>query len=68
MYKRNPKPAKQLEYALERGIPFVIFIGPQEIEEGKIKIKDLKGETEHSYPAEIIKDRDFLMSLVNGAT
>lgn len=66
VYKKNPKPNKQLEYALNKGIPFVIFIGPQEIQEGKFKIKSLKSETETTHPMEALNDIELLTTLVKG--
>lgn len=40
-------PSKNLEYANSLGIPYVIFIGKKELEEGKVKLRDMKsGEEE----------------------
>ena len=36
------KPTKALEYANNKKIPFVIFIGEQEIRKGKFKLRDMK--------------------------
>ena len=39
LYDEKPKPAKQLNYALENMIPFVIWIGDDEIKNNKFKVK-----------------------------
>ncbi len=36
----------QLGYANDRGIPFAIFFGPDEIESGEVTLKDLKKESQ----------------------
>jgi len=41
LYDDKPKPQKQLNYALENMIPFVIWIGEDEIKNNKLKIKVL---------------------------
>jgi histidyl-tRNA synthetase len=38
-YKENAKTSNQLEYALENYIPFIIWIGESEINEGVVKLK-----------------------------
>ena len=41
------KPAKNLDHANERGIPFVVLIGPRELEAGVATVKELaSGEQE----------------------
>lgn len=40
--------AKQLEYASSLGIPYVLIVGPQEIESGRFKLRDMKKRTEES--------------------
>ena len=39
LYNENPRMDKQNDYIVENRIPFAIFIGENEINEGKIKIK-----------------------------
>jgi len=39
LYNDNPKPQKQLQYALENYIPFVLWIGEDEIKNNKVKVK-----------------------------
>ena len=40
--------AKQLEYANSLGIPYALIVGPQEIESGRFKLRDMKRRTEES--------------------
>ena len=35
-------PSKNLEYANSLGIPFVLFVGKKELQEGKLKLRDMK--------------------------
>ena len=35
-------PSKNLEYANSLGIPFVLFVGKKELEQGKLKLRDMK--------------------------
>lgn len=39
IYSEKPKPQKQMEYALENEIPFMIWLGEEEIKGGFVKIK-----------------------------
>ena len=39
LYNENPKPQKQLQYALENYVPFVLWIGEEELKNNKVKIK-----------------------------
>ena len=39
LYNENPRMDKQNDYILENRIPFAVFIGENEIQEGKVKIK-----------------------------
>ena len=36
MYKDNANPKNQLEFALDNGIPLVIFIGENELKDGVV--------------------------------
>lgn len=40
------KPGKALEYANSYKIPYVIFVGKQEVEQGKFKVKDMESGRE----------------------
>lgn len=46
VYHDNPKPTKQMETALERGIPLVMFIGGDELTKGIVKIRILNEDRE----------------------
>jgi len=49
-------PSKNLEYANSLGIPYVLFIGKKELQEGKLKLRDMKtGEEEMTNIIEVIK-------------
>lgn len=39
LYNDNPKPNKQLTFALESRIPIVIWIGEDELKNNKVKVK-----------------------------
>lgn len=51
---------KQLKYADRKGIPFVIILGPEEIEKGTVQLKDMKAKKQEEMPLEkaIAKLRD----------
>jgi len=40
--------AKQLEYADSLGIPYALIVGPQEVESGRFKLRDMRRHTEES--------------------
>lgn len=44
----NAKLEKQLKYTDQKGIPFVIIIGPEEDTSGKVTLKDLKSKTQEA--------------------
>ena len=46
LYNENPRMDKQLDYGLKNKIPFLIFIGENELKENKIKIKCLANTQE----------------------
>lgn len=46
LYEENPKPDKQLKQALENTVPFIIWIGEDEIKNGKVKLKCCYTKTE----------------------
>jgi len=51
-------PSKNLEFANSLGIPFVAFIGKKELDEGKIKLRDMKSGNE-----EMVKFDDAVLSM-----
>ena len=46
LYNENPRMDKQLDYGLNNKIPFLIFIGENELKENKVKIKCLANQQE----------------------
>ena len=42
VYPETVRLDKQLKYADKKGIPYVVIIGPEEIKENKIVLKNLK--------------------------
>lgn len=44
----NVKLDKQLKYADRKSIPFVIIIGPEEVEKGKVTVRDMKKKTQET--------------------
>ena len=46
LYNENPRMDKQLDYGLNNKIPFLIFIGENELKENKVKIKCLANSQE----------------------
>ena len=46
LYNENPRMDKQLDYGLKNKIPFLIFIGENELKENKVKIKCLANTQE----------------------
>jgi histidyl-tRNA synthetase len=43
---------KQIRYALQKGIPFVVILGPDEVAEGKVTIRNLGLEQQEVVPRE----------------
>lgn len=49
-FKPNPKMGDQLNYALEKGVPYMVLFGESELEAGVVKLKDMKARTEEDVP------------------
>jgi histidyl-tRNA synthetase len=49
-HQDNPKFKKQLEYALEVGIPYLVVFGEEEIQKGTVKVKNMGSHTEEEIP------------------
>lgn len=47
LYNDNPKVPKQIEYALEKGIPLILWIGEDEVTKGVVKVKSLNLHEEY---------------------
>ena len=48
--QENPKLKYELANALERGIPYMVIVGEEEMKENKCKVKDLQARTEDTVP------------------
>ena len=46
LYNENPRMDKQMDYAVSNKIPFMIFIGENELKENKVKIKCMANSSE----------------------
>lgn len=46
LYNDNPKVPKQIEFALENGIPLILWIGEDEVAKGVVKVKSLNHKDE----------------------
>uniref|UniRef100_A0ACB8EBS7 Uncharacterized protein n=1 Tax=Sphaerodactylus townsendi TaxID=933632 RepID=A0ACB8EBS7_9SAUR len=51
-YKKNPKLLNQLQYCEETGIPLVVIIGQQEMNDGVVKLRDVATRKEIDIPKE----------------
>ena len=49
LYNENPRMDKQMDHSIENKIPFVIFIGENELKESKIKVKCMANGKEHVF-------------------
>lgn len=60
-YQENPKLKKQMDTVLERGIPFMVIVGEDELAQGMVKVKDMEARTEDTVPlvdlASVILDK-----------
>src|SRR5262245_1272697 len=41
LYNENPRMDKQMDYSVDNRIPFIIFIGENEVKDNKVKVKCL---------------------------
>jgi histidyl-tRNA synthetase len=48
--QENPKLKYELQDALDRGIPFMVIVGEEELKDQTCKVKDLAGRTEDTVP------------------
>lgn len=46
LYNENPRMDKQMDYAVDNQVPFLLFIGDNEIKEKKVKIKCMANSKE----------------------
>lgn len=52
LYNENPRMDKQMDYAVDNRIPFIIFIGENEVKENKIKVKCMANGKEEVFTRE----------------
>jgi histidyl-tRNA synthetase len=62
LYNDNPRMDKQMDYAVDHRVPFIIFIGENEVKENKIKVKCMANSSEvlltrDNYIEELLKLR-----------
>lgn len=56
-YAEDVKLAKQLPYAVDRGIPLVIIFGEDELAAGTVKIKDMRGGEDERHEVTVGSDQ-----------
>lgn len=61
---RNRKLKKQLKTAANRGEPFVMILGEDELEQGKVKLKDMINSQEHELS---LTDTDKIKSIIRSS-
>ena len=59
LYNENPRMDKQMDYAVSNKIPFMVFIGENELKENKLKIKCMANSSE------IMVEREKLVEEIN---
>lgn len=64
LYTENPKPNRQLEFALENGIPLVLFVGESEVAQGVVKIKSLNKKEEYVVTREELRDGTRIRAII----
>ena len=55
-YQANPKLQKQLTYALESGVKWIVVVGEEEMKQGKVNLKNLQTREEVTIPVESVVD------------
>lgn len=59
LYQENPRNDKQMDFVMENRIPFVIYIGENEVKENKVKIKCIANRNE------LVIERENLIAELN---
>lgn len=54
VYTDEDKLGKQFKYADQRGIPFVAILGPSEVADGVVAIKDMRSGEQVKLPADVV--------------
>lgn len=63
MFKTKPKLAKQFEIIDKERIPFAVLVTPDELKEGKIRVKAQVGKEEASGQGELIDRSEMIAYL-----
>lgn len=63
-YDTDPKPGKQTREAAANEIPYVIFVGKNEINEKQLKVKDLAAKKESAKKESIVARSDIVAFFV----
>lgn len=50
LYSESPKLAKQMTGALETGIPYIVILAEDELDQGQVTVKDLAGHSQVTVP------------------
>ena len=53
-YQANPKLQRQLTYALENGVKWIVVVGEEEMKQGKVNLKNLETREEITIPMESV--------------
>lgn len=57
LYNDNPKTQKQLEFALESGVPLIMWVGENEVQQGIVKVKSLNKKEEYEIKRSELAER-----------
>lgn len=63
-HQDNPKFKKQLDEALERGIPYMVVFGQEELDKKVVKLKDMQKHTEIEVPLQSASFADSTSPLI----
>lgn len=63
MFKAKPKLAKQFEVIDKERIPFAVLVAPDELREGKIRVKAQVGKDEASGQGELMERGEMIAYL-----
>ncbi|ORZ36693.1 histidyl-tRNA synthetase [Catenaria anguillulae PL171] len=64
MYKKKPKPQQQFTMCDKEQIPYAVILGPDELAEGKVRIKDMRQKVEGDAAAGVVVLRDDMVAQV----
>jgi histidyl-tRNA synthetase len=65
LYQENPKSNRQLEFALESGIPLVLWLGETEVQQGIVKIKSLNKHEEYILTRAELAEGKRIIEIIN---